>query len=183
MTELPVSVSEYLRVEEASPVRHEYVAGQIFALTGGTRGHNQIGGNIYARLLAVSRGGSCRVYFVDLKLRATKEVFYYPDVMVACGPGSSDPLVEDAPCLLVEVTSPGTEMIDRREKALVYRQIATLRAYWIVHQDRRGVDRHWRDESGAWCHEEVTGEGRIACPCTGLELSLDEIYEGAEPPE
>lgn len=179
MAELPVSVGEYLRVEEASPLRHEYVAGQMFALTGGTRRHNQIGGNIYARLLAASRGGPCRVYIVDVKLRAMNEVFYYPDVMVACGPESSDPLVEDAPCLLVEVTSPGTEMIDRREKALVYKRIPTLRAYWVVHQDRRGVERHWRDESGSWRYAEVVGESRVAFPCPELELSLDEIYEGA----
>lgn len=180
MTDL-LSVGEYLRVEEASPVKHEYVAGRIFALAGATKRHNQITVNLAARLHAAARGGPCRVYVADVKLRASEEVLYYPDVMVACGPAGDDPLIEDSPCLVIEVTSPSTVMIDRREKALAYRQIAGLQAYVIVHQDEPRVERHWRDQSGAWQYAEVTGGGRVvfSCPELELSLSLDEIYEGA----
>jgi Uma2 family endonuclease len=181
LTELPLGVSEYLRVEEASPVKHEYVAGQMFALAGATKRHNRITVNLVTRLDAAARGGQCRVYVADVKLRASEEVLYYPDVMVACGPAGGDPLIEDSPCLVIEVTSPSTEMIDRREKVLAYRQIATLQAYLIVHQDEPRVERHWRDESGSWRYAEVQDEGRVALPCPELELSLEEIYEGADP--
>ena len=80
-------------------------------------------------LLAAPRGGPCRVYTEPIKLRV-EDVIYYPGVMVACGPEGEDedPLIEEAPCLVVEVASPSTESIDRREKMLAYRSIPSLRA-------------------------------------------------------
>ena len=142
--------------------------------------HNRIVGNIYARLLASARGGPCRVYMETVKVRATDDVIYYPDVMVACGPENDDPLVEDAPCLVVEVTSPSTEVIDRREKMLAYRRIPSLEAYVIVDPESPRVERYWRAENGEWRQGEAVGEGsRVPIPCPApMELTLAEIYEG-----
>ena len=183
ISDLPVSVEEYLRLEEASAVKHEYVAGEITALAGASRRHNRIAGNIFARLLAASRNSSCRVYISDVKLRAAEDVFYYPDVMVACGPEPENPFVETAPCLLVEVTPPTTQVVDRREKLLIYKRIPTLKAYLVVHQDARRVERHWRDETGAWRYADLVREGRVPLPCPEIELALGEIYEGTDVPE
>ncbi|MBI4540986.1 MAG: Uma2 family endonuclease [Gemmatimonadetes bacterium] len=180
------SVEEYLRCEQASDVRHEYVAGGPYALADASRRHNRIALNIATRLVAAARGGSCRVYAGDVKLRAAQDIIYYPDVMVACGPAGRDPLVEDAPCLVIEVTSPSTDAIDRREKLVVYKQIPSLEGYVIVDQDRRRVERHWRDEAGHWIHAEAADTGTIPLPCPEVGLSLDDIYEGTDvegPPE
>ncbi|MCA1687107.1 MAG: Uma2 family endonuclease [Actinobacteria bacterium] len=174
------TVEEYLALEEESAVRHEYVAGMIYAHAGATKRHNRIALNIAARLIEAARGGSCRVYSSDVKLRAADDVFYYPDVMVVCGPENDESLYEDAPCLVVEVVSPSTESVDRREKAFTYRKIPSLHAYLIVDQDRRWVERHWRDESGEWRQGGVADEGSIPIPCPETRLSLDEIYEGLE---
>ena len=164
-------------MEETATVRHEYVGGMIHAMVGATKRHNRIVGNVYAHLLAASRGGPCRVYVETVKLRAAEDTIYYPDVMVACEP-EDDPLVEHSPCLIVEVASPPTESIDRREKMLAYRKIPTLRAYLIVAQDERRVERHWRDESGEWRQGEAVGEGFVPIPCPETKLPLAEIYEG-----
>jgi Uma2 family endonuclease len=172
------SVEEYLALEEESTVRHEYVAGMIHAHAGATKRHYRIALNIATRLVEAARGGSCRVYSSDVKLRAADDVFYYPDVMVVCGPENDEPLYEDAPCLIVEVVSPGTESVDRREKAFTYRKIPSLYAYLIVDQDRRWVERHWRDEHGEWRQGGVADEGFVPIPCPETRLSLDEIYEG-----
>jgi Uma2 family endonuclease len=138
-----LTLDDYFRLEAAAvDVKHEYVAGQVYAMSGASRRHNRIAGNIFARLWTAARGGPCRVYMSDVKLRAAHDVVYYPDVMVACGAEGTDPLVEDAPCLVVEVLSPSTQLTDRREKALVYRQLASLRAYVIVDQARRWVHRY-----------------------------------------
>jgi Uma2 family endonuclease len=177
----PLSVEEYLRLEEMSSVKHEYVGGVIHALAGASKRHNQIAGNIYARLRAAARGGPCRVYIGDVKVRVTDDVYYYPDIVVSCSSESADPYVEDEPCLVVEVASPSTESTDRREKAAAYRRIPTLKAYLIVHQNRRRVERHYRDEDGSWWHAEVAGEGSVPLPCPEIRLSLDEIYEDVEP--
>lgn len=177
----PLSVDEYLAREDASPVRHEYVAGEVYALAGETRRHNQVTGNVFARLWSAVRGGPCRVFVEGVKLRAGS-VVYYPDVMVACGPEPADPRLEEAPCLVVEVLSPSTRTIDRREKLLVHRAIPSLRAYLIVDQERRRVERHWRDDDGAWQRATIVEAGTVPVPCPAIALSLDEIYEGVTLP-
>ena len=82
----PLTVEEYLKLEEQSALRHEYVGGTIYAHAGGTSRHNAIAVNIVASLWNAARGGPCRVYNSDMMLRAAEDVFYYPDVMVVCGP-------------------------------------------------------------------------------------------------
>jgi Uma2 family endonuclease len=73
-----------------------------------------------------------------VKLRAAEDLFYYPDLMVACGPEGESSLYEDSPCLIVEVTSPSTAFIDRHEKMLAYRRIPSLGAYLIFDQESPG---------------------------------------------
>ena len=111
-------------------------------------------------------------------------IIYYPDVMAACGPEPEDERIEDAPCLLVEVLSPSNEIVDLREKLFVYKTIASLRTYLIVDQDRRHVERWWRDATEGWRHVAVAERGEIPLPCpvAGWPLTLDEIYEGVELP-
>ncbi len=178
----PPTVEEYLALEETATVKHEYVAGMIYAPAGGTSRHNAISSNVLAALWNAARGGPCRVYGSDMRLRAGEDVFYYPDVMVVCGDDEAgeSSLHQHAPCLIVEVTSPSTESIDRREKALIYRGLPSLRAYLIVDQNRRWVERHWRDESGEWRQGGIVDEGLLPIPCPETKLSLDDIYESLE---
>ena len=175
-----LTLEEYLAFEDASDVRHEYVGGTVHAMTGVTRRHSRITMNIAGRLWQGARGGPCRVHHSEVKLRVGR-VVYYPDVMVACGTPPRDPRLETAPCLVVEVLSDSTERIDRREKLLEYRTLASLGAYLIVDQERRLVEHHWRASDG-WQHATLVDTGTIALPCPTLALTLDEIYEGVELP-
>jgi Uma2 family endonuclease len=178
----PITVEEYLTFEATSPVRHEYVDGEIYAMSGASRRHSKIAGNIFVRCWTSAPGGQCRVHQAEVKLRAGR-VFYYPDVMVACGSEPQDSHVEDAPCLVVEVLSPSTESTDRREKLMVYRRISSLGAYLIVDQDRRLVEHYWRDLDGGWRHATLEDRGDIRLPCPAdFGLTLDEIYESVELP-
>jgi Uma2 family endonuclease len=174
-----MTVAEYLAIENASSVRHEFVGGRMYAMVGVARPHSRITMNIAARLWAASRGGPCRVHHSEVRLQIGDE-FYYPDVMVACGPEPEDQHVEDAPCLAVEVLSGSTRRTDLREKPLAYARVPSLRLYLAVDQRRRLVDRYWRDDAGPWRHDTVAGEGRIELPCPALALTLDEIYEGVD---
>lgn len=145
-------------------------------MTGTTKRHNRIVFNIARKLDDAAEGGPCRVYFEAIKLRAAGDVIYYPDIIVTCEP-DDDPLIEKNPCLVVEVLSPSAEATDRPEKLLAYRQIESLRAYLIVSQDRRWIERHLRGENGAWRQEDHVGEAPIAVPCPpGALLTLDEVY-------
>lgn len=179
-----MTVEEYFAFEERSSVRHEYVEGEIYAMSGVTRRHNDIAGNIYIRLRTAARGGPCRVQMSDVKLRIGR-VFYYPDVMVACGAEPGDERLEDAPCLVVEVLSPSTERTDLREKLMVYKRLRSLGAYLIIDQEQRRVDRYWREPGEVWRHDAIIDHGAVPIPCAalgGIALTLDEIYEGVRLP-
>jgi Uma2 family endonuclease len=179
-----LTVEEYHKLEESATVRHEYVAGEIYAMVGATRRHHRICVNILRRLADAAAGGPCRVSIEAVRLEVvgedvTNSVAYYPDVMVACGEEPADPYIEDAPCLVVEVVSPNTASTDRREKLMVYRRIPSLMAYLILDQDRRHVERHFRDAEGVWRKADLLDEGSFPVPCPpGVRLSLDEVYEG-----
>lgn len=177
----PLTVEEYLSLEQESALRHEYVGGTIYAHAGGTSRHNVISGNIFTVLWNAARGGRCRVYGSDMMLQAAEDVFYYPDVMVVRGPheAGDDALYQHSPCLVVEVTSSTTQAIDRREKPSAYRKLSSLRTYLIVDQQEMRVERHWRDEVDQWWQAEISGaEGVVPLPCPETELTLQQIYEG-----
>jgi Uma2 family endonuclease len=172
-----LTVEEYRALELTSDVRHEYVNGIVRAMSGESRVHNRIVGNVYRRLVEAAGGGPCRVYVNAIRVRLRRNVFYYPDVVVACGePGDSHE--EDAPCLVVEVLSPTTRETDLREKALNYRRKRSIQAYLVVHQYEARVERHYRDAGAAWRYDDVAGAGDVPVPCPETALTLDEIYDG-----
>jgi Uma2 family endonuclease len=172
------TVEEYFELEASSPIRHEYVAGVMHALAGASKRHNRIAVNI-ARPLG-NAAGPCRVYVSDVRLRTAADDFYYPDVMVASGPEGGHPLVEEAPCLVVEVASPSTATTDRREKLAAYKRLPSLHAYLVADQDRRRVQRFWRDDEGVWWDAEVAEEGNVPIPQPPITLTLAEIYAGID---
>ncbi len=175
---LILTVDEYLELEEGSEVKHEYVEGVLYALAGGSDRHNRIAINIVRKLADAADGTPCRVYMSDMRVQAGN-VFYYPDVMVACEePETDNPIFRRNPCLLVEVTSPSTASNDRREKLLVYRQIPTVQAYLIIDQDSRRVEGHYRDDDGVWQRADLVNDGAFPVPCPQAELSLADIYKG-----
>jgi len=175
-----LSIEEYLKFEEGTPIRHEYVAGEIFAMSGGSRKHALIAGNVFAAFHAHLRGSSCSSFINDFKLHLDvndSKFFYYPDVMVACRPQADDRFCTN-PRLIVEVLSASTERTDRREKASNYRQIPTLEEYVLVAQRIAQVTIYRRSEHWApliLSSLEETAEFR------SIELSLPvgQIYEGA----
>ncbi len=167
-------------MEEGGENRHEYVGGRIFAMSGGSREHNRISGNVFAALHGQLRGGACEVFMADMKVRieaAGDDVFYYPDIVVACDPTDRERFFITKPSVIVEVLSPGTERIDRREKFFAYRQLVSLEAYVLISQHENRVEIYRR--SADWRAEIVQGsEGALELPGLGFSMALAEIYEG-----
>lgn len=180
MPNRPLTLAEYLEFEATSPVRYEYVDGEVYAMVGASRRHHDVVGNIYARLRVAATGGPCRVYFEGVRLRL-RDDFYYPDLIVTCSKTDTDSYTVHQPCLLVEVTSPTTARSDRTDKLEAYRDIPSLQCYLIVEQAWRRVVRQWRDANGAWQQEDLRGDGRIMLSCPEVMLTFDQIYEGLAP--
>ena len=179
----PITVDEYLRLEERSPLRHEFVDGRIFVLQGSTARHNRIVMNIGERFRAARRDGPCAAYAIDLKVRVGRDRIYYPDVVLACAAHDGDTLVIDEPCVVVEVTSPSTRRTDRGEKVDAYLGVPSLRAYLVVEHDRPYVTFYTRgDGDAAWEREELVTAGTMHVPCVDSTISLEAIYAGVDFP-
>ena len=175
-----MSMEDYLQFEEGTPIRHEYVAGEIFAMSGGNLEHELINGNVFAAFHAHLRGGPCKSFVNNFKLHLQvndSQFFYYPDVMVACGPNTDIRFCTN-PRLVVEVLSPSTERTDRREKASNYRQIPSLEEYVLVAQRKPEVSIYRRSQH--WAPLILTSLEEIAeFRSIELSLPLGQIYEGA----
>ena len=178
-----LSEQDYLKGEETSQIRHEYVAGEVFAMAGGSKAHNIISGNVFALLRATQHGSGCQTFIADMRVRIIKQSsYYYPDVVVTCAPAdlvSEAPKDHiDSPSLIVEVLSPTTEAIDRREKMLAYRHIENLREYVLIDQEQRWVEVYRRTESG-WVADLYSPEDEITLDTAKLNFSMDDVYEGS----
>jgi Uma2 family endonuclease len=179
----PVPEEEYLRLEAQSPVRHEYVSGELFATTGGTLRHNTIALNLAVALRNRLLHGPCRVYINDVRVRVEKAgAYYYPDLLVICAKDSQPmdltSVTVDDPVLLVEVLSERTEAIDRREKLLAYRQLPTLCEYVLVSQDEPRVEIHRRRGDIGWEKVEHAAGETVELRSVGIEIAMQEIYAG-----
>ncbi|KJH72191.1 Uma2 family endonuclease [Aliterella atlantica] len=175
-------VEEYLQLEKSSEIRHEYLGGQIFAMSGGSKEHNLIAGNIYSHLRSHLRGSSCSVFMADMKVKielANKAngIFYYPDVVVTCNSQDQDRFFLNYPCLIIEVLSPSTETTDKREKLVNYQTLESLREYVLVSQDEIKVEVYRQDAQGNWSVQTLSKGDDIELNSVGLTLTMADIYE------
>ena len=77
-------MEDYLAGEEVSPVKYEYVYGEVYAVAGASDNHNRSVGNLYAAFLNHLRNSRCEPFTGDIKVRVSPNVYYYPDVLVSC---------------------------------------------------------------------------------------------------
>ena len=175
------SESDYLAYEAQSPVRHEYIAGEIFAMTGASIRHNVIAGNLFAELRTHLKGTPCRALIEGVKLRLRKEQsYFYPDVMVTCEDRlqelDSQQQIVEAPLVVIEILSPTTEATDRREKLRAYRTLPSLKEYLLVSQKQAQVEIYRRRGDIGW--DIITYEPGDTVEIASLEIKLGmaEIY-------
>jgi len=173
-----LTAEDYLSGELTSDIRHEYVDGEVYAMAGAGEAHNLIALNVASFLRSHARGGPCRVFISDMKLHvATWKAFYYPDVMVVCDPDDAQTYYKQSPSLVVEVLSPSTESIDRREKMLAYRTLPSLREYLLIAQDKRQLELYRRADDGDWLLAVRAETGAVQLDSVNASLALDEVYE------
>ena len=172
-----LSVDEYLEAEKDSPVRHEYIDGQIYAMAGASDRHNRLAGTLYNHLDYHLGDGPCEPFIADMKVWVSDTVFYYPDVVVACDGPSADPYYRKQPRLIIEVSSPGTERIDRSEKLLAYKRVKSLREYVIVSQDQVRIEVFRRGRGDRWSWQVLTDlDEELRLESVSLTLTVRQVY-------
>lgn len=181
-----MSEQEYLHSEAQAKLKHEFVQGHIFAMSGSTAAHNIISGNLFAALHSKLRGTPCQIYMHDMKVRIeAAQSYYYPDIMVTCEAFEGKSVFMSRPLLLIEVLSPGTVQIDRREKLVAYQKLASLKEYLLVHQDRQRFELYQRQNDTDWeVKVGAPGDDLVltSLQCETVVLPMSSIYENCTPP-
>lgn len=181
-----VTYEEYLEAEGASPSKHEWLDGVVYAMAGGSLEHSRLAGNIHAALKAgLTR---CEVFQSDAMLFVRASLLStYADETVVCGPIESQKVERNGrvlgeallnPTVVVEVLSDSTEEYDRGEKFAHYMKVPSLKEYVLISQDRARIEVFRRPERGHWLHDEA-GPGATV-QVLGLTLAVDAIYRRAE---
>jgi Uma2 family endonuclease len=174
---------DYLDLEDVSRVRHEFYAGEIYAMAGGTPEHAALAGAVTTVLGSQLRGSPCRVYSSDLRVRVLATgLATYPDVTVVCGPSERDPESRTHvtnPKVIVEVLSPSTEEYDRGEKLEHYRQVPSLEAIVLIDYRERRVD-VWSRRPAGWEMTTHRSGGTLRLAAIPCSLSIDEVYAAAD---
>lgn len=172
-----ISIEDYLKLEKTSPVKHEYVDGEIFAMAGTSDRHNRISVNITTAFDNHLRDSPCEPFASEIKVRVARNVFYYPDILVSCEENPESAYFRNEPILIVEITSPSTESTDRREKLLFYLQMPSVQEYMIVSQTQMAVEVHRRQPDGRWITYYFNESDEIVeLTSINLALPLTEIY-------
>lgn len=173
-------IEDYFFLEEGSTVRHEFFAGEIFAMAGGTVAHNQIAANVLRELGNALQGKPCRALGSDMRLATPGGLLTYPDAMVICGKvelahGRRD--VVTNPVLLVEVLSDATRAYDMGEKFEAYKAIPALREYVTIEQDTQRVQL-FRRARRSWKAIDSGGTD-ISLSSIDVRLRMDDVYDKA----
>jgi Uma2 family endonuclease len=176
-----ISIEDYLKGEQVSPIRHEYLGGVVYAMAGASNAHNTIASNFLIVIGNQLRGRPCQVFNSDTKVRlrlATQTRFYYPDGMVVCRPNAQGESFQDSPVVIAEVISDATRRTDEGEKKDAYLTIGSLSAYVLIETDRPRVVVHRRGADGAFAPELYEGlDAVISFEDARCSIGLADLYE------
>lgn len=177
---------ELLAFEEASPIRHEYIRGKLYAMAGGTIVHAHLIANLMTAVHGRLRGKPCRGASNDQRVRTSETAtnWYYPDLLIMCPPFRTHPRDSEAllnPHVVFEVLLPATAEFDRTGKFDEYALIRELSDYILVSSDRVRVEHFHRTGEGEWtrrAYRTLTEELRLES--FDIIVPMNEIYEDVE---
>ncbi|MDO9709449.1 Uma2 family endonuclease [Paracraurococcus lichenis] len=175
-----MTLAEFLAWEDGQDLRHEFDGFHPVAMTGGTRAHAILQGNLMGALHGRLRGGPCRAFGSDLKVEVAGSI-RYPDAFVVCTGGANDSTVVRDPVVIFEVLSPSTAANDRITKNREYAATPSVRRYVMLEQDRIAATVFARIE-GEWRGALLTEADTLHLPEIGIALPLAELYEDMDLP-
>ena len=176
-----MSVAEYLAWEAGEELKHEYIDGEVFEMTGGTGKNSIIKVNLTLALGGFVHLSECVIYNSDMRVRVSLNHYVYPDLSVVRGEAVYEDESEFTllnPVFVAEVTSPTSAMRDRVDKLGFYLDAPSIEAYLIVDQDRFRADLYTRADDG-W-RLRVFGRPEDVIPLSVLncEIPLGQVYGG-----
>jgi Uma2 family endonuclease len=173
-----ISVEDYLAGELISEIKHEYEDGYVYAMSGTSKSHEKIIGNLSGEFRQSLKDMPCDVYTSNIKVYVSETKFYYPDVMVVCGEDNDDEYYAEKPILIVEVLSDSTKRKDRTTKRLAYQTLPSLQEYVLIEQDI--VDIEVSRRSANWQSQHYFLGDEVFFESLDLKVPVEEIYRRVE---
>jgi Uma2 family endonuclease len=183
-----MTAKEYLEIEQDAHFKSEFFQGEMFAMAGASRDHNRVKENLVIEIGGRLKGGPCQTYSSDQRVLVEATGLYtYPDILILCGPGTSDPADPNTltnPTTIIEVLSPSSEQYDRGAKFRNYQQIPSLAEYILVAQDKAVCERFVRQPDESWALVSFVGlAATLAFTSVPARIPLADIYAGVTLPE
>lgn len=178
---LPITPAEYLEGERVSEIRHEYVDGKVYAMSGASRTHNKICLDVAFALRNHLKGGSRETFMESVKVELADhlgQAYYYPDVVVSCDPEDNDSHIIRQPKLIVEILSPSTARVDSGEKLANYKRIPSVEEVILIEQDWPEIFVTRRSDQ--WKKHLYTQlDSAVRLESIGLTLKVEDFYASA----
>ena len=176
-----LSVDQFFADYSGLPEKYELIDGEAVMITGGSVRHGEVGGLVFAALLAKLRGSPCRPFNSDTGLRIDRTGVVYPDIAIYCDPRDVDPTQRDKaalswPKVVIEVLSPGTANDDRGYKVLLYKEISSVATIVLIDPERNRIERHDRVAPEAWHHERLPAGSGLTLRDPAVALTFADIF-------
>ena len=176
--------ADYVALEDSSSTKHEYLAGEIYAMAGGSEEHSALAAEVLRALGNAVGERPCRVHTSDLRIYVEATgMATFPDGTLICGNleqhAPSPRATALNPRFLVEVTSDSSEEYDTTTKLESYQTIPSLQDYLIVSHRERRLTLHSRAADGTWLSRVAISGGKVALSSLPAELFVNEIYRSS----
>jgi Uma2 family endonuclease len=171
---------EYFVWEEKQLEKHEYIDGEVYAMSGGSVNYGRIAIKLTALLDTHLEGSGCITGNSDIKINIFETQNYtYPDASVTCDErDKATPNYFIYPCLIVEVLSASTEAYDRGGKFRMYRNNPVLRDYLLVSSTKIEMDLYHKNDSGEWMIINYQVGDIVELKSINLSFPIEQIYRG-----
>jgi Uma2 family endonuclease len=180
-----LSPGEYLELERLSDMKHEFIDGEMVAMSGGSPAHARLIARVTALLENALIGRPCAPFSSDLRVAVqSARLITYPDVSVVCPPleyldDKRDTITN--PRLIVEILSPSTNSYDRGAKLHFYRMAPSIEEYLLIDPIPVDIEHGRRLETGHWDVKLISDRDAflnlLAIDC---RIAVSEIYSGLE---
>jgi Uma2 family endonuclease len=165
-----MTVEQYRALEETSEVKHEYVHGYVYAMSGGTAAHDRIANNVRTAIDTQIGDGPCTLRGPDVLLRVSESIYYYPDAIVTCEETTDDAIKVTTPRLIIE------EAADRGSKFANYQTLAMFEEYLLIDSRSQAVERFHRAAPGVWTYQRYAQDDAVTLDSIGLTCPVATFY-------
>jgi len=169
-----MTAEEYLAGEEIAEIKHEFIDGEIYAMSGASKNHQRISGNIFRKIGNFLEGSPCEPFSSDVKVKVGSD-FFYPDAMVVCDDQTEHDYYTETPTIIVEVLSKSTRRYDATIKRTAYQSIPTLQEYILIEQDF--VDVEVSRKKDEWCSKHYLLGESLILESIGITIKVEELYQ------